>query len=46
MRAKSAEADEVMARALAECADELLKLDGYERKARSRRKKAFRGLWE
>jgi hypothetical protein len=36
----------VMARALAECADALLKLDGYERKARSRRKKAFRALWE
>jgi hypothetical protein len=39
-------ADEVMARALIECADELLKLDGYERKARSRRNKAFRSLYE
>ena len=38
--------DEVMARALIECADELLKLDGYERKARSRHKKAFRALYE
>ena len=38
--------DEMMARALIECADELLKLDGYERKARSRRKKAFRALYE
>ena len=38
--------DEVIARALIECADELLKLDGYERKARSRRKTAFRALYE
>ena len=37
---------EVMALALVESADELLKLDGYERKARSRRKKAFRALWQ
>lgn len=38
--------DEVLARALSECAEELLKLDGYERKALSRRKKALRALWE
>jgi hypothetical protein len=38
--------DEILAQALAECADELLKLDGYERKALSRRKKALRALWE
>jgi len=37
---------EVIACALAEAADELLVLDGYERKARSRRKKACRVLWE
>jgi hypothetical protein len=36
--------DEVLARALIQSADELLKLDGYERKARSRRKKAFQAL--
>lgn len=39
-------ADELMTRVLVECADELLKLDGYERKARSRRKKAFRAMYE
>jgi hypothetical protein len=38
--------DEILARALTECAEELLKLDGYERKALSRRKKALRALWE
>ena len=38
--------DELIARALIECAAEMLKLDGYERKARSRRKKAFRALYE
>ena len=38
--------DEVLAQALAECAEQLLKLDGYERKALSRRKKALRALWE
>jgi hypothetical protein len=43
---QSLDPDDVMARALIECADELLKLDGYERKARSRRKKAFRALYE
>jgi hypothetical protein len=42
---QSLTSDEVMARALLECAAELLKLDGYERKARSRRKKAFRALF-
>jgi hypothetical protein len=43
---QSLKSDDVLARALAECADELLKLDGYERKARSRRKRAFRALFE
>ena len=43
---QSLDPDDVVARALIECADELLKLDGYERKARSRRKKAFRALYE
>ena len=38
--------EEIQAQALLEAALELLKLDGYERKARSRRKKAFRALWE
>ena len=38
--------DAVMSRAIAQVAEELLKLDGYERRARSRRKKAFRALWE
>ena len=38
--------DEILAQALAECAEQLLKLDGYERKALSRRKKALRALWE
>ncbi len=37
--------DVVMARALTDSAAELLVLDGYERKARSRRKTAFRSLW-
>ena len=40
----SLDPDEVTARALIECADELLKLDRYERRARSRRRKAFRAL--
>jgi hypothetical protein len=43
---QSLDPDDVMARALIECTNELLKLDGYERKARSRRKKAFRALYE
>ena len=43
---QSFDPDDVMARVLIECADELLKLDDYERKARSRRKKAFRALYE
>lgn len=38
------DADAVMARALIECADDLLKLDRYERRARSRRRRAFRAL--
>lgn len=38
--------EDILAQALAECADQLLKLDGYERKALSRRKKALRALWE
>jgi hypothetical protein len=38
--------DERLAQALAQAADELMRLDGYERKARSRRRKAFRALWE
>jgi hypothetical protein len=36
--------EEVLALALRVCADDLLKLDGYERKARSRRKKALQAL--
>jgi hypothetical protein len=36
--------EERLALALVRSADELLKLDGYERKSRSRRKKAFRAL--
>jgi len=43
---QSLDPDDVMVRALIECTNELLKLDGYERKARSRRKKAFRALYE
>lgn len=39
-----ARADAIAARALIEHADALLKLDVYERKARSRRKTAFRAL--
>jgi hypothetical protein len=35
---------ETLARALAASASELARLDGYERKARSRRKRAFRAL--
>ncbi len=38
--------DEILAAALLQCTPELRVLDGYERKARSRRKKAFRALWE
>ncbi len=38
--------DEILTTALLQCAPELRVLDGYERKARSRRKKAFRALWE
>ncbi|MFI4976904.1 MAG: hypothetical protein ACHP84_20410 [Caulobacterales bacterium] len=37
---------EIMTNALIESEPELLRLDGYERKARSRRKKALRALWE
>jgi hypothetical protein len=38
--------DAVLGRALAESAEELRVLDGYDRKAHSRRKTAFRRLWE
>jgi hypothetical protein len=38
--------EEILATALLQCASELRELDGYERKARSRRNRAFRGLWE
>ena len=38
--------DEIQATALSESAETLLKLDGYERKALSRRKRALRALWE
>ena len=39
-------AEEIQAEAIIESAPALLKLDEYERKARSRRKTALRALWE
>jgi hypothetical protein len=45
-RAQPLSTFETMTLALLACEPQLLVLDGYERKARSRRKKAFRTLYE
>lgn len=42
----AASPQEILARALIEAADELVTLNGYERKALSRRKRAVRNLYE
>ena len=39
-------ADEVLALAYVDCGPRLITLETYERKARSRRAKALRALWE